>query len=331
MKQWRCTVCDFIHKGDSLPENCPMCGSESSLFVAAGDETTPAVSDGQTDADGALRWQCVVCGYIHTGPEPPDKCPVCGADRSQFVCLDRETEASETPPQTATTETDRRWRCTICGYIHTGPEPPSVCPVCGADRSMFEEVVEAPAAAPESKTGSTAQPGPAGEPGRPGADAGAGRFGMVAQINARLDRYRHWIDLAIENHAHPIAVHVPNGVIPIVVVMVVMAALFDMPMLGKAGFYNMVFILLSMPAVLFTGYLHWQYKFGGHMTALFRNKLISAAVVTALALVLVLWGMLDPRIAAQPGFLYVALHLVMLGVAAYAGYLGGRLVFHRAS
>jgi rubredoxin len=105
MKQWRCTVCDFIHKGDSLPENCPMCGSESSLFVAAGDETTPAVSDGQTDADGALRWQCVVCGYIHTGPEPPDKCPVCGADRSQFVCLDRETEATETPTTTATSET----------------------------------------------------------------------------------------------------------------------------------------------------------------------------------------------------------------------------------
>ena len=104
-----------------------------------------------------------------------------------------------------------------------------------------------------------------------------------------------------------------------------------MPTLGKAGFYNMVFILLSMPAVLFTGYLHWQFKFGGHMTALFRNKLISGAVVSALALILVIWGIADPQAAEQPGFVYVCLHLVMLGVAAYAGYLGGRLVFHRAS
>lgn len=31
------------------------------------------------------RWQCSVCGYLHDGPEPPDTCPVCGADRSRFV------------------------------------------------------------------------------------------------------------------------------------------------------------------------------------------------------------------------------------------------------
>ena len=33
----------------------------------------------------AKRWRCTVCGYIHEGDEPPDVCPVCGADRSQFV------------------------------------------------------------------------------------------------------------------------------------------------------------------------------------------------------------------------------------------------------
>ena len=34
----------------------------------------------------------------------------------------------------------RRWRCTVCGYIHEGGEPPEVCPVCGADRSQFVPV-----------------------------------------------------------------------------------------------------------------------------------------------------------------------------------------------
>ncbi|CAA7602804.1 Flavin reductase like domain protein [Acididesulfobacillus acetoxydans] len=34
----------------------------------------------------------------------------------------------------------KQWRCTICGYIHTGETPPDVCPVCGADSSFFEEV-----------------------------------------------------------------------------------------------------------------------------------------------------------------------------------------------
>jgi rubrerythrin/uncharacterized membrane protein len=332
MKQWRCTVCDYIDRAHAPPENCPVCGSESSLFVSAGDreETAPT----ETNAvEKTLRWQCVVCGYVHTGPEPPDKCPVCGADRSQFVGLDREDASPLAVADKAPTATgpDRQWRCTLCGYVHTGPEPPEVCPICGADRSLFEEVVEEKA--------TDVQPAPSVVQPKveeaPGDNAGAEKevlgAGMVGKINAYLDRYRHLIDLAIENHAHPISVHIPNGVLPIAVVMVLLAALFDMPMLGRAGFYNMVFILLSMPVVLFTGYLHWRYKFGGHMTTLFKGKIISGIVVSAIAFLLVLWALIDPQVAEDPSFFYILLHLVMLGVAGYAGYLGGRLVFHRAS
>lgn len=38
----------------------------------------------------------------------------------------------------------RRWRCTVCGYVHIGNEPPETCPVCGAGREAF--VDEGPAA-----------------------------------------------------------------------------------------------------------------------------------------------------------------------------------------
>lgn len=31
----------------------------------------------------------------------------------------------------------RKWRCTVCGYIHLGTEPPEICPVCGAGREDF--------------------------------------------------------------------------------------------------------------------------------------------------------------------------------------------------
>jgi uncharacterized membrane protein len=34
----------------------------------------------------------------------------------------------------------RRWRCTVCGYIHEGNTPPEFCPVCGADQSLFVPV-----------------------------------------------------------------------------------------------------------------------------------------------------------------------------------------------
>lgn len=33
-----------------------------------------------------------------------------------------------------------QWKCTVCGYIHEGPEPPEECPICGAPKSAFEKV-----------------------------------------------------------------------------------------------------------------------------------------------------------------------------------------------
>ncbi|MCX5752751.1 MAG: hypothetical protein NTW97_03785 [Candidatus Krumholzibacteria bacterium] len=31
------------------------------------------------------KWKCTLCGYIHTGEAPPEKCPVCGASGERFV------------------------------------------------------------------------------------------------------------------------------------------------------------------------------------------------------------------------------------------------------
>jgi len=35
----------------------------------------------------------------------------------------------------------QKWKCGECGYVHTGPEPPEVCPICGAGRERFGEIV----------------------------------------------------------------------------------------------------------------------------------------------------------------------------------------------
>ena len=40
----------------------------------------------------AKKWICTVCGYVHEGPEAPEKCPLCGAPASKFKELD-EAEA----------------------------------------------------------------------------------------------------------------------------------------------------------------------------------------------------------------------------------------------
>ena len=43
------------------------------------------------------------------------------------------------------TEAQKRWRCSVCGYEHDGPEPPENCPLCGAPREEFERVEDAEA------------------------------------------------------------------------------------------------------------------------------------------------------------------------------------------
>jgi quercetin dioxygenase-like cupin family protein/rubredoxin len=36
----------------------------------------------------------------------------------------------------------KKWRCTVCGYVHQETEPPSQCPNCGAAREKFTEYRE---------------------------------------------------------------------------------------------------------------------------------------------------------------------------------------------
>ena len=93
-------------------------------------------------------WKCTVCGYIMQGEEPPDVCPVCGAEKSFFKesieevplqkgSAENNRQSVSTAENKQTTGSQRKWKCTICGYIHTGDGPPATCPVCGADSSFF--------------------------------------------------------------------------------------------------------------------------------------------------------------------------------------------------
>lgn len=40
----------------------------------------------------------------------------------------------------------KKWICTVCGYIHEGPEAPEKCPLCKVPKEKFEEKVEENAA-----------------------------------------------------------------------------------------------------------------------------------------------------------------------------------------
>jgi rubredoxin/uncharacterized membrane protein len=260
------------------------------------------------------KWKCGVCGYIHTGAEAPERCPVCGADRSQFILLEETAVDAPSPaPHPDGAEGSHPWICGVCRYPHAGASPPPVCPVCGSDAAKFAMPGGAPSAAPQVAAPDIG-PREAPQPPPP----------------IRLARWEPLLDRLSELHAHPISVHIPNGVLPVAALFLFLGLLFGSPALEKASFYNLSMVFLAMPAVLFSGYNDWQRRFEGRMTYVFRTKLVCGLAVQALSLVLVIWRAIQPGIVLEAHgagrFFYLVLFLLALGCAITAGYMGGKLV-----
>jgi uncharacterized membrane protein/RNA polymerase subunit RPABC4/transcription elongation factor Spt4 len=213
----------------------------------------------------------------------------------------------------------KKWRCTVCGYIHEGEEPPEICPVCGADRSKFVEIIDEEndekiskidSLEPETEAKVTDAPGTTLEP---------------------LSKYDRLYQLIVKHHVHPISVHIPNGLLPVSVLFIFLAVIFKFTGLSQAAFYNLICVVFAMPVVLFSGIIVWQKKkYNGIMTKLFLTKMICGGVVSLSAMILVVWSIVDPGVLALTSahllaFLFV--NMVMVGAAVTAGFLGGKLVF----
>ncbi|MBS3758937.1 MAG: hypothetical protein KGY61_09775 [Desulfobacterales bacterium] len=211
----------------------------------------------------------------------------------------------------------KKWQCTVCGYIHTGEAPPEKCPVCGADKDKFVEIKEE--TSPE--TGNAAKADEQ-KPTGAAAEGAASTTKPDAMEFIRIQMIKH--------HVHPVSVHIPNGVIPMAVLFVFLAVIFQFPSLATTAFYSMVFVLLTMPLVLYSGYNEWQRKYRANPSSIFIAKIASALIVSAASLIIVLWHLLDPDIASASSMLrpvYLFIHLIMLGAAFIAGFIGGKLVF----
>ncbi len=223
----------------------------------------------------------------------------------------------------------KKWKCTVCGYVHTGDEPPEKCPVCGADRSKFIELLEE---APQQEEAHRDIPSGATEQPVSTDDAGSGlpENDVSKPVQTAFQKYYAFVTgLMTKYHAHPISVHIPNGVLPVAIVFLVLSMLFQAAGLEAASFYNMIIVVLVMPKVLFSGYVDWKNRLGGNLTNLILTKMICGATVLLIGLSLVVWRWVDPMVAlaSSPSRMtYLFLHLVILGAAALAGYLGGKLI-----
>lgn len=207
----------------------------------------------------------------------------------------------------------KKWECTVCGYIHEGEEPPDECPVCSADKSMFVEVVEEATATESPAAAEPAPPAQVPEPSTP-----------------LLKLYDFASRQILRHHLHPIMVHTPNGILPMALVFLLITTLFGLPLFETAAFYSMVFVLLSMPLVLFTGYEVWQKRYRGALTSIFKIKIAASSITLLLLLVLSIWRAVQPEILTTPSnerWLFLGLSVVLVAAVGGAGHMGGKLVF----
>jgi len=217
----------------------------------------------------------------------------------------------------------KKWKCTVCGYIHTGEEPPEKCPVCGADSSRFVLLEsQEPAAAPTRDTSA---------PDDENSRQAVAQTKAAAVPAGRMERlYQQVAPLLTRLHAHPVSVHIPNGVLPVALAFLFGGALFNCPSLVSAGFYNLIVVLLAMPVVLATGANDWKLRYGGHFTSLFVTKMACGAVVSVGCLAMVLWLLARPELIVTASIsrrVFFFFGLITLAAAVIAGYCGGKLVF----
>jgi rubrerythrin/uncharacterized membrane protein len=403
MKRWICGVCGYVHEGEQPPESCPLCNAPASEFTeeapaksqpeeplseAAGtveqssdsEKVAPAAEEGAKEEKTTKRWRCTVCGYIHEGEQPPDECPVCHVDAKKFVLIDSEEDkrlqsekaaaadkraekkaAAEAAEQKQPEENMKKWRCPVCGYIHEGPEPPETCPVCHVEGEKFVAMTKGSVAEEKGSTGgkgvkrwrcTVCQYECTGdEPPEKCPVCGASREAFV-EIDAEGNvigeepaqeeekkggLYDTICHLLVKHHLHPISAHFPNGIMPAAVLFLLIALFSGSAVLENAAWYNLVVVLVSLPLVLFAGFLEWKRTYRGAKTWIFITKITCGIVVLLSVLTLVIWPLLEEsedwgNVALfgleLPGhWLYFAIACIGLAAVGIAGHLGGKLVY----
>jgi hypothetical protein len=115
-----------------------------------------------------------------------------------------------------------------------------------------------------------------------------------------------------------------------VVIFLAIAMYFKIASLELAAYYNLIFVLLMLPVVLFTGFLEWQKRYKGIKSFIFITKIFCSLVVLAATSVLVFWRVIDPAVMAEGApsrYIYLGVAAALLAAVGLAGHLGGKLVF----
>lgn len=212
------------------------------------------------------------------------------------------------------------WQCSVCKYIHKGSTPPEKCPVCGVPAKKFKEIDEASISEKTPKRKKTIGKS---LPSVPKQDKGRAQVPAIKETGFEKIK-----SLLVRHHAHPVSVHTPNGILPAAVILWLMAWMFDYDLFAGAALINLIFVIIALPFVVFTGVLEWKKKYNGVLTMIFKLKILAAALTIISCMISLVWYLLDPQILSSPtAWVFFLINIIMLAAAGIAGHIGGKLVF----
>ena len=189
MNRYVCTVCGYVHTGDSAPGQCPVCKAPASKFkpVAeverdhkyAGTQTGRNLMDAFSGESQARNKYCFFAEAARNegiGSTAENLVTAAEGEHMEWAdmyarmareaCEEGFHALAERFARVADVEQGHEerylrllesirknrvfseeseetvWMCRQCGYLHTGPEAPERCPACGYAQSFFERKAE---------------------------------------------------------------------------------------------------------------------------------------------------------------------------------------------
>ena len=126
------------------------------------------------------------------------------------------------------------------------------------------------------------------------------------------------------NHPlHPIATHLPMGMVMGLFLFGLASYLFNKPELAKTAYHCAILGFLGLfPTILF-GYMDWQHSYSGQWLLLIKIKIALAVVLTLLLAVFIIIGRKENTTPA----LRLVFYILCMMTATGLGYCGGTLVY----
>ncbi|WP_020675000.1 rubredoxin-like domain-containing protein [Geopsychrobacter electrodiphilus] len=191
----------------------------------------------------------------------------------------------------------KRWRCTVCGYVHQGDEPPDICPVCGVGSEKFELLVEQ-------------------------SDDKSAPSGIKGLLREMIDTFM----------PHAVAAHFPNALVPTLGLFLMLCLLVGLKTLDHGIYLLLAMIAVSVPATVATGIYSWRHHYNGARSQIFHRKLILGGCLILICLEMLFMRYTNPELLIAPGgatWFFLALAAAALLCVTMLGHYGGMLVFGR--